>query len=73
MNKLVTEHDRSRSGHLVHDATSSGRIVDVVTYIEGLEPGPRMEVRTQIVCRTAAQAAEVARVLRVARFGGIGG
>lgn len=63
--RRVTEIDRSRAGYLVHSATSSGRHVEVVAYIEGLED-PRYAIESRVLCRTAEQAAEIARVLREA-------
>ena len=61
--------DLSRSGRLVHAATSSGRTVTVVGYIEGVQGDPtRCTIESQIICRTSEQAAEVARVLREARI-----
>jgi hypothetical protein len=62
MARPTTETDLSRNGKLVHEATSSGRTVHVVAYIEGIED-PRYAVESQIVCRTPEQAAKVARVL----------
>jgi hypothetical protein len=67
MNRKTIEIDRSRNGHLVHSATSSGRCVTVVAYIEGIED-PRLTIESSIICRTQEQAAEIARVLTEARF-----
>lgn len=66
--KNSTEPDRSRAGHLVHSATSSGRYVAVVVYIEGagIPMEPRREVRSEILCRTQEQATELARIIREA-------
>ena len=66
MRKVTTEQDKSRMGTLVHAASSSGREVHVVAYIEGVEPDARHEIDSRILCRTQEQAAEVARVLREA-------
>jgi len=66
MSRATNVTDRSRSGFLVHSATSSGRGVRVVAYIEGLDD-PCYEIESSIICRTPEQAAEVARVLDRAR------
>lgn len=59
--------DRSRIGSLVHDATSQGRIVTVIAYLEGLPGDPnRLPIESRIACRTQEQAEMVARVLRMA-------
>lgn len=66
-------HDRSRDGALIHEATSSGRIVTVVAYIEAEVPIQAQTfrllhpVKSTILCRTSEQAAEVARILREAK------
>jgi hypothetical protein len=60
----MTETDRSREGHLIHEASSSGRDVRVVAYLEGL----KRPVESRIICRTAEQATELARVLSEATF-----
>lgn len=59
--------DRSRAGHLVHDATSQGRTVYITAYIEGLQGDqPRYMITSTVTCRTSEQAAEMARVLKAA-------
>jgi hypothetical protein len=59
-----TMEDKSRQGMLVHEATSSGRTVHIVVYVEaGTHP-----VKSTIMCRTQEQASELARVLREAQF-----
>lgn len=68
MRRVTTEVDRSRSGHLVHDCTSSGRCVRLIAYIEGVGEHPRYEIESNIICRTQEQAAELARILREAKF-----
>jgi hypothetical protein len=56
--------DRSRAGHLVHAATSSGRTVTVTAYLEGLQGDPnRYAIESSIVCRTSEQAAAVVEAL----------
>lgn len=56
--------DNSRSGSLIHTATSSGRTVNLVQYVEGgVHP-----VKSTIMCRTQEQATELARVLNEAKF-----
>ena len=63
----TTEEDRSRAGYLIHHASSSGRDVRVVVYLEGTKP-PRFIVGERLVARSSEQAAEIARVLNEARW-----
>lgn len=56
---LSMSNDKSRNGSLVHSATSQGRTVEVVAYLEG----GTHPIKSSIICRTSEQAAEVARVL----------
>lgn len=64
--------DNSRNGKLVHSATSSGRNVKVVMYVEGagVEGQRLFPVEGRLIARTSEQGAEVARVLRESTFGG---
>lgn len=61
--------DESRNGRLVHRATSSGRELEIVTYIEGLQGDTtgRYEMATRVLCRTQEQAAKIAQLLTEAR------
>jgi hypothetical protein len=63
----TTDEDKSRNGGLIHEASSSGRWVKVVTYLEGVKD-PKFIVEGSLVCRSSEQAAELARVLNEARF-----
>jgi hypothetical protein len=52
--------DRSRHGHLVHDAVASGREVKIVAYLEaGHNP-----ITSSVMCRTPQQASTIATLLR---------
>ncbi len=58
--------DRSRKGYLVHSATSSGREVTLVLYIEGLQD-PRYIHEQRLLCRTSEQASAIAQLLTEAK------
>jgi hypothetical protein len=65
--QATIEVDKSREGHLIHNATSSGRWVKIVAYIEGTQD-PRYMVESNMVCRSSEQAREICRVLNEARW-----
>ena len=59
---LVAERQR-RKEHLVYSATSRGRDLDIITY---LESGTRPVMQT-ILCQSSEQSREIARVLTEAK------
>jgi len=65
--KFVDIIDNSRLGGLIHSATSNGRWVKLVVYIEGGNESGK-PIGSDIVCRTSEQAAKIAEVLRNAKF-----
>jgi len=52
--------DRSRHGHLVHNAVASGREVKIVAYLEG----GHNPIMSRVLCRTPQQAFTIATLLQ---------